>query len=217
MKVTKHQNTSVLPTKNKLISSPEESEQYRYERAVNNTDSYAQRKPLEEFNNSKLGKILDYVDLGADVISMTGIPVVSQVAAVTGMITGLPQALIGINDYMHSAARGDYKPTLDQIAAVSKLIPTSQIANWAGKLGGRALGKSDKYMRRAHTYFKRNGIPSKIKLALEDLRRLPMLAGAVAPDVVNLATDTYEIVKNKQGGTLPYYLKYFNYVATKEK
>ena len=129
MKVTKHQNTSVLPTKNKLISSPEEVEQYRYERAVNNTNSYAQRKPLEEFNNSKLGKILDYVDLGADVVSMTGIPVVSQVAAVTGMITGLPQAIIGINDYMHSAARGEYKPTLDQIAAVSKLIPTSQIAN----------------------------------------------------------------------------------------
>jgi hypothetical protein len=37
------------------------------------------------------------------------------------------------------------------------------------------------------------------------------------PNAINLGSDTYEIVKNKQGGTLPYYLKCFNYGTTKEK
>lgn len=188
MKIIKHQNTSVLPTKNELISSSEESEQYRYERAVNNANRYTQRKPLEELNNSKLGKTLDYVDLGADIVSMTGIPYVSQTAGAVGTITGMPQAIAGGKEWLLDMSREGLKfPTLDQGVAMAKLIPMGGLFN---KAGMKAL-------------LTKTG-------PIKGLKWRKILSRWI-PNAINLGSDTYEIVKNKQGGTLPYYLKYFNY------
>lgn len=177
-----------------LISSPEEAEQYRYERAVNNANRYAQRKPLEELNNSKLGKTLDYVDLGADVVSMTGIPYVSQAAGAVGTITGMPQAIAGGKEWLLDMSREGLKfPTLDQGVAMAKLIPTGGLFD---KAGMKAL-------------LTKTG-------PIKGLKWRKILSRWI-PNAINLGSDTYEIIKNKQGGTLPYYLKYFNYDTTKEK
>ena len=58
---------------------------------------------------------------------MSGIPVVSQAAGVVGMITGIPQAGLALVDYAQKAKNGDYKPTLDQAVALSKLVPTANL------------------------------------------------------------------------------------------
>ena len=89
MKTTKHQNTSILP----IISTPEELEQYRYERAVNNANKHMHRRPLEELNNSNLGKTLDVIDLTADVATL--FPPAAPIAGGVGIITGMPQAIAG--------------------------------------------------------------------------------------------------------------------------
>lgn len=184
MKTTKHQNTSILP----IISTPEELEQYRYERAVNNANRYAQRKPLEELNNSKLGKTLDYVDLVADVVSITGIPYVSQTAGAVGTITGMPQAIAGGQEWLLDMSREGLKfPTLDQSLAMAKLIPMGNVLD---KVGMKAL-------------LTKTG-PIKGPKWRKILSRW-------IPNTINLTSDGIEILRHRQGGILPYYLKHFNY------
>lgn len=60
------------------------------------------------------------------------------------------------------------------------------------------LGKSDKYMRRAHPYFRgkiTNGVRgmSQIDLVADDLRRLPIFMGNAVPDAINISSDIYEL------------------------
>ena len=85
--------------KDKLIKSHEESEQYRYDRNVDRMKYSYERNPLEELNNSQLGKTLDWVDLGLDVASITPTPAAPFAAAV-GMVTGIPQAIAGGKEYI---------------------------------------------------------------------------------------------------------------------
>lgn len=126
---------------------------------------------LDRFNKTKLGKALDYIDLGADLVSMSGIPIASQVAGAIGMITGIPQAGIAIIDYAQKAKNGNYKPTLDQAIALSKLIPTSNL--WT-KAGTKALltKSGPKLLRGPKPY---------------------RIISKWIPNGINLASDIYEI------------------------
>lgn len=187
--------------KNKLITTPEQSEQYRIDRTVENAKRSFNRNPLQDLNNSKLGKTLDKIDLAADVVSLTPTPA-APVAAAVGTVTGIPQAMAAAQEYGLQLARGErILPSKNQLIAASKIIPTSNLFTSAGKSVGKMLGKSDKYMRRAHTYFPsklvQNGITlskrSKIGLALADPKRIPILLGYMIPDIINLGSDVYEL------------------------
>lgn len=126
---------------------------------------------LDKFNKTKLGKALDYIDLGADIVSMSGIPIASQVAGAIGMITGIPQAGMAIIDYVQKAKNGNYKPTLDQAIALSKLIPTSNL--WT-KAGTKAL------LTKSGPKLLRGPKPYKI-------------ISKWVPNGINLGSDIYEI------------------------
>lgn len=68
----------------------------------------------------------------------------------------------------------------------------------AGTKASRALGKTDKYMKRAHPYFRgaiTNGVrgASQIDLVARDLRRLPIFMGTAIPDAINISSDIYEL------------------------
>ena len=179
-----------------LISSPEESEQYRLNRAVNNSAQYYNRRPLDKFNNSDLGKTLDVVDLGLDIASITPTPA-APFAAGAGVITGLPQGLIGAYDYMLDLSREGLKwPTVDQNVAMLKLVPTGAIFGKLGKNGSKLLGKSDKWMRRAHPYFSTGNLTSQFQLVRDNVRRLPIFLGSAIPDGLNLTTDVYELTNS---------------------
>ena len=126
---------------------------------------------LDKFNHSKLGKTLDWIDLGADVLSMSGIPVVSQAAGVVGMITGIPQAGLALVDYAQKAKNGDYKPTLDQAVALSKLVPTANLWKKAGTAA--LLSKSGPRILRGMKPYK--------------------ILSKWIPNGINLGSDIYEI------------------------
>ena len=167
-----------------LISSPEESEQYQYQRSVDNTNKYAQRRPLEEFNDSKLGKTLDWVDAGLDVVAMVPNPA-SPFAAAAGIVTGTPQALAAGKEWLFDMSKEGLKlPTLDQAVAMSKLIPTGGL--WT-KAGRKALLTKDGIVKGV----KANKVLSKW-----------------IPNTINILSDKYEL--NNQ---LPKWMKpleYFN-------
>lgn len=181
MKITKHQNTSTLPkTKDLLISTPEESEQYRYQRELDGMRKYQQIRPLEKLNSSELGKTLDWVDLGLDVVSMLNIPYVSSIAGVAGTVTGFPQAYAAVDEYLGDLSKvGAKLPTLDQTVAMSKIIPTGGL--WA-KAAKKAWLAKDGFVK---------GVKGK------------KLFEKWIPNGINLAADEYEILKNKNGGSMP--------------
>lgn len=182
-------------SKSRLIRTPEESERYKTDRSLESVNRHLGTSPLDKFNNSKLGKTLDAVDLALDVGTMVLPPQIGMYAGKAGIVTGIPQAMIGAKDYLWNVSRnGISVPTLDQVAAMSKLIPTSQMFKYFGKTGSKLLGKSDKYMRRAHPYISYEKIPSQFRLVLDNAKRLPYFVGtSVIPDAINLASDLYEL------------------------
>ena len=156
----------------------------------------SKKSAYQRLNDSKLGTALDYIDLGLDYASMFPGPV-GIAAGTLGVVTGMPQGLLAIHDGFTNGWN------LQNISDAGKLLPTGAIVGTAAKKGLAALGKTDKYAKRVHPYFRKTSkttlpdLESGVDMVTRDKKYLPYFLPTWGADAVNLGTDIMHIQNNK--------------------
>lgn len=156
----------------------------------------SEKSAYQRLNDSKLGTALDYIDLGLDYASMFPGPI-GVAAGTLGVITGIPQGLLAVHDGFTNGWN------LQNISDTGKILPTGAIVGSIAKKGLAALGKTDKYAKRVHPYFKKVSrtsspdLESGVDMVIRDKKYLPYFLPTWGADAVNLGTDIIHIQNNK--------------------
>lgn len=162
-------------------------------------EKFQQNKSLyQKLNDSKLGQVLDYVDLGLDYLSMFPGPI-GVAAGTLGVVTGLPQGILAIQDMISNK-----DVNTQNFTDAMKILPTGNITKTvARKLLSNLSKKTDKYAKRAHPYFpKKNKTllldqASGVDMVFGDKKYLPYFIPYWGMDASNIGTDIIHIKNNK--------------------
>lgn len=164
---------------------PEEYEKMQSEKSL-----------YQRLNDSKLGTALDYIDLGLDYASMLPGPV-GVAAGTLGVITGIPQGVLAVHDGFTNGWN------IQNGSDAAKILPGGAITGAAAKKGLALLGKTDKYAKRVHPYFRKPSktilpdLESGVDMVTRDKKYLPYFLPTWGADAINLGTDIVHINNNK--------------------